>query len=193
MSLGIAAVIIFVLYLIDKHGRWRQAAKGGSALLILAILGVLGTIGYDKYDRWRAAKARRATAIQSCMDRNGKDQTTRRACEVDPDVEVKQNYVTCGLDEKGHLVPAADDNNGGCVPPPPAGYTIDTSQGDIFDRVACEQKLMTQLPFKLPAGAILVSVSKACAINPKGVWSYNSKNDVWIDISAGLVQKASEH
>jgi hypothetical protein len=48
---------------------------------------------------------------------------------------------------------------------------------------------MKQVPFKLPAEAVLVSATKACSMNPNGVWSYNSQNDVWIDISAGLIQK----
>jgi hypothetical protein len=191
MSIGIAAVIIFVLYLVDKNSKWRQAAKAGVALAVLAVLGVLGLLGYDKYDSWKVAKEKRAGAIQSCIDRNGKDQTTRKACETDPNVEVRQNYVTCGLDGEGHIVPTAGNVNGGCTPPPPAGFTIDTTQGDIFDHVACEQKLMKQVPFKLPEGAVLESAIKACAMNPNGVWSYNSQKDVWIDISAGLVPKPS--
>ena len=61
--------------------------------------------------------------------------------------------------------------------------------GDVFDRAACEVKLMKEVPFKLPQGAVLESATKACAQNPNGNWSYNPKNDVWIDISAGFVPK----
>jgi hypothetical protein len=42
MPLGIALILIFVLYLIDKHNRWRIAIKITVALIILAILGVGG-------------------------------------------------------------------------------------------------------------------------------------------------------
>jgi len=27
MTLGLALILIFILYLIDKHNRWREAAK----------------------------------------------------------------------------------------------------------------------------------------------------------------------
>lgn len=191
MSIGIAAVIIFALYLIDKNGKWRETAKAGVALVILAVLGVIGMFGYDRYNHWKSEKEKRASAIQSCIERSGTDQTTRKACEVDPNVEVEKNYVTCGLDTKGHVIPASADVNSGCMPPPPTGFIPDSTSGDIFDRVGCEQKLMKQVPFKLPTGAVLVSATKACDINSNGVWSYNSKNDVWIDISPGLASKDS--
>ena len=33
-----------------------------------------------------------------------------------------QNFVKCGLDTDGHIVP---DGKGGCSPPPPDGYFYD--------------------------------------------------------------------
>jgi uncharacterized membrane protein YsdA (DUF1294 family) len=65
MSLGIAAVIIFVLYLIDKNGKWRQAGKVAVALVVLAMLGIGGLAGYDKYKSWKRAKAERIAAIKT--------------------------------------------------------------------------------------------------------------------------------
>lgn len=56
MALGIALILIFVLYLIDKHNRWRQAIKITVALVILAILGVGGLFGWQEYETWQAAK-----------------------------------------------------------------------------------------------------------------------------------------
>jgi hypothetical protein len=33
-----------------------------------------------------------------------------------------KNFVKCGLDANGHIVP---DGKGGCIPPPPSGYIVD--------------------------------------------------------------------
>jgi hypothetical protein len=188
MSIGIAAVIIFVLYLIDKHGRWRQTAKITAALTVLTLLGWAGLLGYDKYDSWRHAKAEHTAAVRDCAARNGSDPTTQKACEVDPSVEVKvkvsANFVTCGVDADGHIFP---DGKGGCIPPPPDGYVIDKEpQGDIFDRVAredCQKRLMKQVTYKLPAGSVLGSVIQACNRDPGGEWVFDSKTNVWLDRS----------
>jgi type II secretory pathway pseudopilin PulG len=56
MALGIALILIFVLFLIDKHNRWRQAIKITVALIILAILGVGGLFGWQEYETWQSAK-----------------------------------------------------------------------------------------------------------------------------------------
>lgn len=40
MTLGYALIVIFVLYLIDKHNRWRQAAMIVGALIALAAAGL---------------------------------------------------------------------------------------------------------------------------------------------------------
>jgi hypothetical protein len=191
MSLGIAAVIIFVLYLIDKHGRWLQTAKITAALVALLLLGWAGMLGYDKYDRWRRAKAEHTAAVTACVTRNGSDPTTEKACEADPTVEVRvkvtANFMKCGVDADGHIFP---DGKGGCISPPPDGYVIDSqAQGDIFDKVAredCQKRLMKQVPYKLPAGAVLESAVKACNVDQTGKWVFNSKTNVWLDQSKNV-------
>src|SRR6266851_2417505 len=76
MSIGLALIVIFILYLIDKHNRWRQAVKILSGLIILAVLGVGGFYSWTKYDEYRTAKreaAQQATyqkSIQDCIARN---------------------------------------------------------------------------------------------------------------------------
>jgi uncharacterized membrane protein YsdA (DUF1294 family) len=189
MSLGIAAVIIFVLYLIDKHGRWRQTAKITAALVVLALLGWAGLLGYDKFDSWRHAKAEHAAAVTTCVARNGPDPTTQKACETDPTVEVRvkvtANFVKCGVDADGHIF---SDGKGGCIPPPPDDYVIDSEpQGDIFDKVAredCQKRLMKQVHVEgLPTGSVLGSVVKACNLDPAGEWVFDSKTDVWLNQS----------
>jgi hypothetical protein len=54
VTIGIALVLIFILYLIDKHNRWRAALKTVLGLGILSILAVCGIYGWEKYDSYRA-------------------------------------------------------------------------------------------------------------------------------------------
>jgi hypothetical protein len=149
MSLGIAAVVIFILYLIDKNRQWRAAGKVAVAAVILATVAVGGVIGLDKYQAWqavRAASAKHTEAVKACVERNDKvdstaDATTRQACETDPDVIVSPTFdqptvtfrpteytgkkvksVTCALDTNGRVVL---DDKGGCIQPPPMGFTVD--------------------------------------------------------------------
>jgi hypothetical protein len=189
MSIGIAAVLIFVLYLIDKHGRWLQTAKITGALVVLALLGWAGLLGYDKYDSWRREKAEHAAAVTACLVRNGSDSTTQKACETHPTVEVRvkvtANFVKCGIDVNGHI---SSDGKGGCIPPPPDGYVIDSEPpGDIFDKVAredCQKRLMKQVHVEgLPAGSVLRDVVEACAQNSNGEWVRDPKTNVWLDQS----------
>jgi hypothetical protein len=56
MAIAIALVLIFTLYLIDKHGRWRQALKLTIGLTVLGIVGVGGFFGWQKYEAWQEAR-----------------------------------------------------------------------------------------------------------------------------------------
>jgi uncharacterized membrane protein YsdA (DUF1294 family) len=88
MSLGIAAVVIFVLYLIDKNRQWKAAARVAAVLLVLAIVGIGGVIGLGKYHAWqavRAASAKRAEVVKACVDRNAKIDSTADATTRQPD------------------------------------------------------------------------------------------------------------
>jgi hypothetical protein len=55
VTLGIALIIIFVLYLIDKHNRWRQTLKVVVALAVTAGLLYGSIYAYDRYATWRIA------------------------------------------------------------------------------------------------------------------------------------------
>jgi hypothetical protein len=50
MTLGIALVVVFTMYLIDKHNRWRIAGKVLLGLVILAALGFGAVYEYDAYE-----------------------------------------------------------------------------------------------------------------------------------------------
>jgi hypothetical protein len=62
LTLGIALVVIFALYLIDKHNRWRQVAKIVLALVVLAALGIAGFYAWAEYDDWHRAQVQKAEA-----------------------------------------------------------------------------------------------------------------------------------
>jgi hypothetical protein len=55
MTIGIAIVIVAVMYFIDKHNRWMQILKLVVGLAVAAGL-IYGSIyAYDKYATWRIA------------------------------------------------------------------------------------------------------------------------------------------
>ena len=62
MTLGIALLLIFVLYLIDKHNRWWQTLKILVGLVFLGILVTGGWFGWKKYDAYRTEKRTQAEA-----------------------------------------------------------------------------------------------------------------------------------
>jgi len=64
--LSVALVLIFVLYLIDKHGAWKGAAKTAAAFVALCVLGAVGIYGWGQYEDWRAKKKREAD-VAACM------------------------------------------------------------------------------------------------------------------------------
>ncbi len=98
MTIGLALILIFILYLIDKHSRWREAAKIAAGLIILSILGLGAFYGWPKYDEYRTAKPEAAQqvafqkSIQNCVTRNSHggprdifdDVSAQEACEKDP-------------------------------------------------------------------------------------------------------------
>src|SRR6185312_92135 len=77
MSIGLALIVIFILYLIDKHNLWRHAAKVIGAVIVFGILGVGGFYGETKYDEYRIAK--RASAEQAAYQKNIQDCIARNS------------------------------------------------------------------------------------------------------------------
>jgi hypothetical protein len=92
MSIGVALVVIFILYLIDKHNRWRQAAKVGAGLLVLALLIGGGIFGWREFKLQREAKRlvqEQAKLRVACLD-SAKMATTKSFI---PDVSVCDSNV----------------------------------------------------------------------------------------------------
>jgi hypothetical protein len=91
MTLGIALVLIFILYLIDKHNRWRIAAKLTAGLIVLCILAVGAFFGWSKYEDDQTEKRNIAyrTKMQpvwDCTERNIQFSNATEECEKDSTV-----------------------------------------------------------------------------------------------------------
>jgi hypothetical protein len=117
MPLGLALIVIFILYIIDKHNRWRTAAKLTAALVVLGLVGFGGLYGWRKYSDYReenkeAAEARiRLDKEDGCMARmksaskdwsDATQANARAACMRNLDaVGFDQTY----LDAQGNPIP----------------------------------------------------------------------------------------
>jgi hypothetical protein len=95
MTIGLALVLIFVLYLIDKHNQWRATAQIVAVLVALALLSVGGYYGYTSYKEYRekkreyAIKMQHDAAIKTCLARFPSLPDNKNAwlpaCEENPD------------------------------------------------------------------------------------------------------------
>lgn len=93
MTLGIALLLIFILYLIDKHNRWRQAVKLVIGLLVLGLLGLGGFYCWQKYDEYRTEKEQAAyqakmKPVWDCIARNSQFSNAEEECEKDSAVSL---------------------------------------------------------------------------------------------------------
>ncbi len=91
MTLGIALLLIFILYLIDKHNRWRQTIKVTIGLVVVGLLGIGGVYGWEKYDEYQTEKQQAAyrtkmKPVWDCTARNSKFSNAEEECEKDPAV-----------------------------------------------------------------------------------------------------------
>jgi len=64
MTLGIALLLIFILYLIDKHNRWRQLVKVIIWLVVIGVVGLGEFFGWVKYENHKTTKANEAYQIK---------------------------------------------------------------------------------------------------------------------------------
>lgn len=100
MYLAIALVLIFVLYLIDKHNRWRSARNIVLALVGLVVLGFGTLLAWNKYQSWQDEKrqaliaAQRESAVQACVKRfKGQGAFDTAPCEIDPSAQPQPSLV----------------------------------------------------------------------------------------------------
>jgi hypothetical protein len=91
MTLGIALLLIFILYLIDKHDRWRQLVKIIIWLAIIGVVGLGGFFGWAKYEDYKTNKANEAYRIKmqpfwDCTSRNAQFSNAEEECKKDPSI-----------------------------------------------------------------------------------------------------------
>lgn len=95
MTVGIALVLIFVLYLIDKHSRWWQAFKLTVGMVVLGIVGIGGFFGCQQYRANREKKQEQAELAA---------RQAKFSCVANPDASPKALDFS---DLGGHLVSPA--------------------------------------------------------------------------------------
>src|SRR6266478_3413131 len=89
MTLGIALLLIFILYLIDKHNRWRQLVKFIIWLVIISVVGLGGFFGWAKYEDYKTSKANEAYRSKmqpfwDCTSRNAQFSNAEQECKKNP-------------------------------------------------------------------------------------------------------------
>jgi hypothetical protein len=81
MTLGIALLLIFILYLIDKHNRWRQAVKITVALVVFCILAVGGFFGWLKYEAWQETRQAARREAENAKQEAQKKAALEKVCK----------------------------------------------------------------------------------------------------------------
>jgi hypothetical protein len=100
MALGIFLLLIFVLYLIDKHNLWRHAAKVAIWFVGISILGLGGLYGWRRHlDEEDALHQARMKPILDCEVRNAQFSASAEAeCTKNPNVVLVPNETPITLD-----------------------------------------------------------------------------------------------
>jgi hypothetical protein len=144
VSLGIALLLIFVLFLIDKHHLWRDIAKG--AVLPLAIVILVMAFGYS-WSKYRDQKEQRRVAanhkkaVEACIARfPGQDMV--QACAADPRL-VSCNRVTVPWTDLRPEYGAADQGSS------------DSTQANMIDiDLSTNCFYPPTLPVRMPDGTV---------------------------------------
>jgi hypothetical protein len=154
--LSIALVLIFVMWLIDKHNVWRQTGK--LALIVIAVTLIAGAsfYGWTKYRDWKAEKValiaeeKHKAAVKECLSRlsrAGSSQPRQDAIKNplvdDPDVQGKTDVFDEAACEADPNVNTADVQHKAAVK-----KCLSRVQGkpDVFDQLACEDNPHTSTP-----------------------------------------------
>jgi len=99
ITLSVALVLIFVLYLIDKHSLWRKAAKitiYSVAALVVVGASIYGRVWYKekKQEAENAAYRAKMKPIWDCEARNARFSNAEDECEKDPSVVLQPITIT---------------------------------------------------------------------------------------------------
>jgi len=81
VTLGIFLLLIFVLYLIDKHNRWRQALKLVIGLVVLCIVAGGGFFGWVRYEAWQTARQEAQREAENAKQEAQKKAALEKVCK----------------------------------------------------------------------------------------------------------------
>jgi hypothetical protein len=162
VSLGIALLLIFVLFLIDKHHLWRDIARNALLPLAIVILVMACWFSWAKYrdqKEQRRVAANHKKAVEACVARfPGQD--LAQACAADPQL-VSCNRVTVPWTdlraEYGTGAQAALDAN------QPSLVDIDLSTNCYYPPtlpVRMPDGTVTEFPETMPAAAIQKEIAE---------------------------------
>ncbi len=100
MTLGIFLLLIFVLYLIDKHNLWRRTAKVAIWFAVISLLGLGGIYGWKRHlDAENVAYQAKMKPVFDCEVRNADFSTSAEtACTKNPNVVLVPDETPVMLD-----------------------------------------------------------------------------------------------
>jgi hypothetical protein len=196
VSLGIALLLIFVLFLIDKHHLWRDVAKGALlplAIVILVMACWLSWIKYrDRKEQQRVA-ANNKKAVAACIARFP-GQEMAQACKADPQLVSCDRLTVPWTDLRAEYGAADDSNQPGLV-------DIDFSTNCYYPPtlpVRMPDGTVTEFPETMPAAIIQKQIAEkfpsayARPHPPKPVFPY-VKSDVSWDLTLTSEESGGVH
>jgi hypothetical protein len=156
VSLGIALLVIFLLFLIDKHHLWREIATNALLPLAVVILVMVCWFSWIKYrdqKEQRRIAANNKKAIQACLARfPGQD--VAQACEADPQL-ASCNRLTVPWTDLRTASTAADQSISDSTQP--GVVDIDLSTNCFYPPtlpVRMPDGTVTEFPETMPASQI---------------------------------------
>jgi hypothetical protein len=99
MPIGFALLIIFVLYLIDKHGKWKQAFQITVVLAAVAVIGLMAFYVYNNHHQKQqeannqaigAKKSNECASWEAEYTIHGSSAHSYRQCDTDMAVSMRE-------------------------------------------------------------------------------------------------------
>lgn len=107
MTLGAFLLLIFILWLIDKHNLWRKALKVFLILVVLVILGGLGLWLYDRHETKRTEAEQAAEQqAEAVFKRTQLSDCIKRLTDTPPDGTTLQVDAKTMCEENPNAAPS---------------------------------------------------------------------------------------
>jgi hypothetical protein len=183
MSLGTALIVVAVLYLIDKHGLWRPAAKIAGALTVLALLVFGAVYGWNRYTNYKAAVAfaARQKRIGECEKRFA----AARLTSAEPPKQAGATISTHTTSPECR--PGSPDDRYTSLETLRARHTIDCHPpGAPKDTIIADPRELTDEPPTLKEFLDAPTIREQCEQNPDSV---TRSAPVYLDESGNPITK----